>query len=32
VRASADGRYGWFYWRPVTCCVGFASLARCTQP
>ena len=32
VRASADGRYGWFYWRPVTCCVGFASLARCAQP
>jgi hypothetical protein len=29
VRASADGRYGWFYWRPVTCCVDFASLAQC---
>jgi hypothetical protein len=29
VRTSADGRYGWFYWRPVTCCVDFASLAQC---
>jgi len=31
VQVSADGRYGWFYWRPVTCCVGAATLARCTQ-
>jgi hypothetical protein len=29
VQTSADGRYGWFYWRPVTCCVGFESLAHC---
>jgi len=29
VRTSADGRYGWFYWRPVTCCVSTASLAQC---
>jgi hypothetical protein len=29
VQTSADGRYGWFYWRPVTCCVKFDSIARC---
>jgi hypothetical protein len=29
VQTSGDGRYGWFYWRPVTCCVGFQSLAQC---
>ncbi len=29
VSTSADGRYGWFYWRPVSCCVGLDSLARC---
>ncbi|HEX4585444.1 MAG TPA: hypothetical protein VH183_11480 [Burkholderiaceae bacterium] len=29
VQTSADGRYGWFYWRPVSCCVGFESLAHC---
>ena len=29
VQISADGRYGWFYWRPVSCCVGFDSLAHC---
>jgi hypothetical protein len=31
VRTSADGRYGWFYWRPVTCCVGLESLAMCPK-
>jgi hypothetical protein len=31
VQTSADGRYGWFYWRPVTCCIGFESLARCPK-
>jgi hypothetical protein len=29
VQTSAEGRYGWFYWRPVSCCVGFESLAHC---
>jgi hypothetical protein len=29
VQTSGDGRYGWFYWRPATCCVGFESLAHC---
>jgi hypothetical protein len=29
VRTSEDGRYGWFYWRPVSCCVNFESLAHC---
>jgi hypothetical protein len=29
VQTSSDGRYGWFYWRPVSCCVGFESLAHC---
>jgi hypothetical protein len=29
VQTSADGCYGWFYWRPVSCCVRFDSLARC---
>jgi hypothetical protein len=32
VRTSDDGRYGWFYWRPVSCCVGLESLARCASP
>jgi len=32
VRASADGRYGWFYWRPVTCCIGYESMQRCARP
>jgi hypothetical protein len=32
VQTSADGRYGWFYWRPVTCCIGLESLARCQIP
>jgi hypothetical protein len=31
VQTSADGRYGWFYWRPVSCCVGFESLAHCAS-
>ena len=31
VQTSADGRYGWFYWRPVTCCIGFQSLAMCPK-
>ena len=31
VRTSEDGRYGWFYWRPVSCCVGFESLAHCAS-
>lgn len=31
VRTSADGRYGWLYWRPVTCCVGLQSLAMCPK-
>ena len=31
VRISADGRYGWFYWRPTTCCVGFDSLSHCAS-
>lgn len=30
VQASPDGRYGWFYWRPVSCCVGVQSLAQCS--
>jgi len=29
VQTSPDGRYGWLYWRPVSCCVGFQSLAQC---
>jgi hypothetical protein len=29
VQTSGDGRYGWFYWRPVSCCVGLQSLAQC---
>jgi hypothetical protein len=29
VLTSADGRYGWVYWRPATCCVGFASARQC---
>jgi hypothetical protein len=31
VQTSADGCYGWFYWRPVTCCVDFESLAHCAS-
>jgi len=31
VQTSADGRTGWFYWRPVSCCVGFESLAHCAS-
>jgi len=31
VATSGDGRYGWFYWRPVSCCVGFESLAHCAS-
>jgi hypothetical protein len=31
VQAATDGRYGWFYWRPVTCCVDFSSLAQCAR-
>ena len=31
VRTSEDGRYGWFYWRPVSCCVGLQSLAHCAS-
>jgi len=31
VHSSGDGRYGWFYWRPVSCCVGFQSLAQCAR-
>jgi hypothetical protein len=27
--ASPDGRYGWVYWRPTTCCVSLTSTARC---
>jgi hypothetical protein len=30
VQTSADGRYGWFYWRPTLCCVKFEALARCS--
>ncbi|HEV3019493.1 MAG TPA: hypothetical protein VGY49_10775 [Burkholderiaceae bacterium] len=29
VQTSADGRYGWFYWRPTTCCVDSNSLSQC---
>ena len=29
VQTSGDGRYGWFYWRPTTCCVDLNSLSRC---
>lgn len=29
--ATPDGRYGWFYWRPVACCVRFDSYADCVQ-
>jgi hypothetical protein len=29
VQTSAEGHYGWFYWGPVSCCVGFESLAHC---
>lgn len=29
VQTSADGRYGWFYWRPTTCCVDLNSLQNC---
>ena len=29
--ASADGRYGWFYWRPVACCKRFDDYASCMQ-
>jgi len=32
VEASVDGRYGWFYWRPVTCCIGYESMQRCGRP
>jgi len=28
---SADGRYGWIYWRPATCCVGLPSAAQCLR-
>jgi hypothetical protein len=31
VHTSADGRYGWFYWRPVTCCISLESLAMCPR-
>ena len=29
VQTSGDGRYGWFYWRPTTCCVDLNSLSQC---
>lgn len=29
--ASTDGRYGWFYWRQVACCVRFDDYASCLQ-
>jgi hypothetical protein len=29
VQTSGDGRYGWFYWRPTTCCIDPHSLPRC---
>lgn len=32
VRAAADGRYGWFYWRPVSCCADPARAAACAAP
>ena len=28
-QTSGDGRYGWFYWRPTTCCVDLNSLSQC---
>jgi hypothetical protein len=31
VWTSDNGRYGWFYWRPVSCCVGLESLAHCAS-
>jgi hypothetical protein len=31
VQTSVDGRYGWFFWRPVTCCIGLQSLAMCPK-
>ena len=29
VVTSADGRYGWIYWRPTSCCVGLGNAAQC---
>jgi hypothetical protein len=28
-QTSVDGRDGWFYWRPVTCCVESSRFAAC---
>jgi hypothetical protein len=30
-RASADGHYGWFYWRQVACCIRFDAYQQCLQ-
>jgi hypothetical protein len=29
---SPDGRYGWIYWRPTSCCIGFAAARQCLRP
>jgi hypothetical protein len=29
--ASPDGRYGWIYWRPTTCCVGYGVARQCLR-
>jgi hypothetical protein len=26
---SADGRYGWIYWRPTTCCISYTEASQC---
>jgi hypothetical protein len=28
---SPDGRYGWIYWRPSSCCVGFGAARQCLR-
>jgi hypothetical protein len=32
VLPSADGRYGWVYWRRTTCCARATGLAQCLAP
>jgi TraU protein len=29
MKPSPDGAYGWFYWRPVACCIPFDAPATC---
>jgi hypothetical protein len=28
---SPDGRYGWIYWRPTSCCIGYGAARQCLR-